>query len=92
MIVVSDTRGLGYGHIDHPRSRSMIYPPNRARVAQAQAAAGGWTHVVPTRGLRGLGILDAVPSWVLYGLGGIALGGAVGYFVIGKRRKGKKKK
>jgi len=93
MIVVSNTRGLGYGHIDHPRSRSMIYPPNKARIARAQAAAGDWTHVVQTRGLRGLGFLSSVPSWVLYGLAGIAAGGVVGYFVLGrKRRKGKKRR
>ena len=79
-------RGLRAGYYS-PTSRTMIFPSSRARVDQAQAAAGNWLQFQP---LRGLGAFSAssVPTWVWWGAGATAVGAAAGYFFLrrGKRR------
>lgn len=84
MIVVSrKMAGLGDYTLEHPQSRSMVYPPNRSRVAHAAAASGNWTYA--TR-LNGLGALtDNLPTWLPYLAGGVAVG-ALGAYLL-KRRK-----
>jgi LPXTG-motif cell wall-anchored protein len=88
MIVVSRMRGVGSVQIDAPYSRSMIFPPNRARVASAMRASGGWTQTQRLNGLRGRGLgALAVPTWAPWLAGGLAVGGAAGYFFFRKKRK-----
>ena len=79
---------------DHPNSKTMVYPPNRARVARAQQEAGSWTDVQPygastgAHGLRrmtgyaGLGAMDDVPKWVWWGGGGLVAGLVAGWLFI----------
>ena len=76
MVVMERVQGLhGLGN-----SRTMVYPPNRARVAAAQRAAGNWAQATP---LRGLGMLDRVPTWAWWLAGGVVAGGAA-YWLLKK--------
>ena len=88
MVVVSRLKGRGMGDVRYPApwSRTMIYPPNRERVAVAQQAAGGWTQVTRLQGL-GQMALPVLPTWA-WVLGGLAVGGAATYafFRMRKRR------
>lgn len=84
MIVVSQVRGMGNMEIQAPYSRTNIFPPNRARVAAARRAAGGWSQV---QALNGLGQLPAgIPSWAPWLVGGLAVGGAAGFLYFRKRK------
>lgn len=89
MIVVTKQRrgwdGLG-GH--YPMSRTAIYPDAARRVSVAERAAGGWTQVRPLNGLGA--ITDSIPSWVLWGGAGLAIGGVAGYFLLGKKKRRRK--
>jgi hypothetical protein len=86
MVVVNRLRGRGMGNVElqHPWSRTMIYPPNRARVATARQAAGGWTQVTRLNGLGQMAI-PVLPTWAWIA-GGLAAGG-VATFAFLKMRK-----
>jgi hypothetical protein len=86
MIVVSrQSRGnYGMGQLEAARSRSMIYPPNRARLSAAKQAAGGWTNI-QLRGLgQGEGFMAQVPQWAWWAGGGLAAGLVAGFLFLKK--------
>lgn len=91
MVVVTRTNPMygmhGYSGLGAVRSPTMIYPPNSARVAMAQQAAGGWVQVQRFRGLGQGGFFSSIPQWVWWAVGGVGLGVVGGFLLFRKRRK-----
>lgn len=78
---------MGEGDRSSPWSRTMVYPPNRARVATAQQAAGGWAQVTRLNGLGAMAI-PVLPTWAWIA-GGLAAGGVATFAFLKLRKRGK---
>jgi hypothetical protein len=70
-------------------SPTMSLPGSKERVNAARIAAGEWTTAYPVghrspmlnKSLRGLGA-TAIPAWAPWAVGGVVLGGIVGWLVL----------